>query len=289
MSDSIVPFSKGFELDAKTETETESKDASTIFVLPNEIMLLIFQYLQDVTKLNILPYVCVQWRTISSSMISELNISKLQSDVFNLFSMIEIFKNANSLIIDVNSLLHLDRFPLYRRFSKITKLSYFGNRCDYGLRNIAAMLFLYFKELTSIKIEFSYFSTRDLEAIIVSNSNITSINLWYTQVNMLGFITLIKRGYLTSLKKLKYNSEYFSRYRYVDKQVCNEFFIAISMYCPNMEWLDVRNTGITNEGLMSLSACKNLQHLNIKKSYRLIKKDVKSLNKKLPNTHIIFK
>ena len=85
MSGSIVQFSNGFE--------TEDEDESTIFVLPNEIMLIIFKYLQNATKLNILPYVCSRWRMICRTMIFELNISQLQTDIYHMFSMIEIMLN----------------------------------------------------------------------------------------------------------------------------------------------------------------------------------------------------
>jgi len=281
---SIVRFSS-------LERDSCDEETSHISSLPDELLLLIFSYLYSATQINVLPYVCSHWKTNCYLMPVEINFSLLQSNVFRMFSIIESFNNVTSLKIDNTSILHVDRFPLQRRFTKINKLSYTGNNHDYG-RNIiviVTLMFQYFKELTSIKLEYSHISISYLETILSSNENITSINLWQTRVDMGLFTRLIENGALTSVKKLKYNSFKFKKYRYVEKEVCDQFFIAISKYCPNIEWLDVRNTGITEFGLMSLKECVGLKHLNIKGGYKLKKKMVKTLQKELPTTLIIFK
>ncbi len=264
-------------------------DESHISFIQDEVLVMIFQLIYTSQNIHILPYVCKRWRTICYTLPIELNIPRLQLNVFDIFATIKYFNNINSLVFDTNMILNLDRFPLGSGLTNITKLSYIGGKHDYRVIKIVPLIFQYYKYLTTIKIETSVLNIDDLMDIIASNKNITSINLWRTQINMGSFTTFIKNGTLTSLKKLKYNSHLFKHYRYRDKEVCDLFFIAISTYCPNIEWLDVRYTGITSKGLMSLKECRNLKHLNILGSYKITNKMIKRLNSELPDTLIIFK
>jgi hypothetical protein len=264
-------------------------DESPISFLQDEIMILIFQFIYSSSNIHILPYVCKRWRTICYTLPIELNIPRLQLNVFDIFATIKYFNNINSLVFNTNMILNLDRFPLGSGLTNITKLSYIGNKYDYRVIKIVPLIFKYYKYLTTIKVEFSGFNIDDLIEIIASNKNITSINLWGTRINMVSFTRFIKNGTLTSLKKLKYNSYLFKKYRYIAKEDCDLFFMAISTYCPNIEWLDVRYTGITIKGLTSLKKCKNLKYLNILGSYKITNKMIKKLNAELPDTIIILK
>jgi hypothetical protein len=171
----------------------------------------------------------------------------------------------------------------------ISKLSYYGNKYN-GLEiKIVILLFQYFRSLTIIKVESSKFNCTDLKEILLSNNKITSINLWQTNVDIRELTILIQSGLLRSLKKLKYSTHNFRMFRYTEKHVCDLFFKAFSTHCPEIEWLDVRDSGITIEGLMSLKECTKLFHLNVAKSHLLKKKHIKGLNKVRPDMKIILR
>ena len=269
--------------------EIYDDDASPMNLLPDEILILLFEFIYSSSNIHTLPYVCKRWRTLCHTLPIELDIPRLQLNVFDMFATIKYFNNINSLVFNTRMILNLDRFPLGEGLTNITKLSYIGYKYDYRVIKLVSLIFQYYKELTTIKIETSEFDINNLSDIITSNKNITSINLWRTRIDMSDFTTFIKNGTLTSLKKLKYNSHLFKRYRYTDKEVCDLFFMTISTYCPNIEWLDVRYTGITVKGLMFLKKCRNLKHLNILGSYKLTHKMIKRLNAELPYTLIIYK
>ena len=217
--------------------EIYNDDESPISFLPDELLILLFEFINSSSNIHTLPYVCKRWRTICYTLPIELNIPQLQLIVFDMFATIKYFNNINSLVFNTRMILNLDRFPLGEGLTNITKLSYIGYKYDYRIIKIVALIFQYYKYLTTIKIENSEFDINNLSDIITSNKNITSINLWRTRIDMTNFTTFIKNGTLTSLKKLKYNSHLFKRYRYTDKEVCDLFFMAISTYCPNIEWL----------------------------------------------------
>jgi len=261
---------------------------------PDEIMLLVFSFIGINTTIS-LPYVCKRWRTICYTLPLELNIHRLlhntvtRVSIFDIFATVDYFNCIKSLTFNTETLSHLDRIPSGGGLKHVPKLSYYGNKYDRREIGIVRLLFQFFRSLTAIKVESSIFNCVDLREILLSNNKITSINLWQTNVDIRDLTVLIQSGLLRSLKKLKFSSYNFKSYRYTDKHVCDLFFQAISIHCPEIEWLDVRNSGITVTGLMALKECVKLFHLNVAKSHCLTKKHIKGLNKERPDMKIILR